>query len=94
MQAATMQRIFDYEKEIIRWQTPLTQMRRTTTREVQVRGVTIPAGAKVAMCYLSGNRDEQVIEKACSLLIGAGKRTRTSDQLLTKQLLYQLSYSG
>ena len=26
--------------------------------------------------------------------IGAGKRTRTSDQLLTKQLLYQLSYSG
>ena len=25
---------------------------------------------------------------------GAGKRTRTSDQLLTKQLLYQLSYSG
>ena len=27
-------------------------------------------------------------------LFGAGKRTRTSDQLLTKQLLYQLSYSG
>ena len=25
---------------------------------------------------------------------GAGKWTRTTDQLLTKQLLYQLSYSG
>ena len=50
--------------EIIRWQTPLTHMRRTTTREVQVRGVTIPAGEKVVMWYLSGNRDEQVIENA------------------------------
>ena len=48
--------------EIIRWQTPLTHMRRTTTKEVKVSGVTIPAGAKVVMWYLSGNRDEQAIE--------------------------------
>lgn len=27
-------------------------------------------------------------------LNGAGERTRTSDLLFTKQLLYQLSYSG
>jgi cytochrome P450 len=56
--------------EIIRWQTPLTHMRRTTTRDVQVRGVTIPAGAKVAMWYLSGNRDEQVIEDADRFIVG------------------------
>ena len=55
--------------EIIRWQTPLTHMRRTTTREVQIRGVTIPAGAKVAMWYLSGNRDEQVIEDADQFIV-------------------------
>ncbi|CDI01232.1 hypothetical protein BN873_150020 [Candidatus Competibacter denitrificans Run_A_D11] len=36
-------------------------------------------------------------KKACrnaSLDIGAGKRNRTSDLLITNQLLYRLSYSG
>ena len=28
------------------------------------------------------------------LIFGAGKRIRTSDLLITNQLLYQLSYSG
>ena len=28
------------------------------------------------------------------LIIGAGKRSRTSDLLITNELLYQLSYSG
>jgi cytochrome P450 len=55
--------------EIIRWQTPLTHMRRTTTKKVEINGVTIPADAKVAMWYLSGNRDEQVIEDADRFII-------------------------
>ena len=55
--------------EIIRWQTPLTHMRRTTTKEVEVSGVTIPAGAKVVMWYLSGNRDEQAIENPDQFII-------------------------
>jgi hypothetical protein len=33
MQAAAMQRFFDYAKETIRWQTPLTRVRSATTRE-------------------------------------------------------------
>ncbi len=47
--------------EIIRWQTPLAYMRRTATRDVEIGGKTIREGDKVAMWYVSGNRDEEVI---------------------------------
>jgi cytochrome P450 len=50
--------------EIIRWQTPLAYMRRTATRDVEIGGKTIREGSKVAMWYVSGNRDEDVIEDA------------------------------
>ncbi|MDB5448687.1 MAG: hypothetical protein JWQ97_4004 [Phenylobacterium sp.] len=49
--------------ETIRWQTPLAYMRRTATRDVEVGGKTIRKGEKVAMWYVSGNRDETVIER-------------------------------
>ncbi len=48
--------------EIIRWQTPLAYMRRTANRDIEFRGKTIRKGDKVAMWYVSGNRDETVIE--------------------------------
>jgi cytochrome P450 len=44
--------------DIIRWQTPLAHMRRTALTDVEVNGVVIPKGDKVAMWYVSGNRDE------------------------------------
>jgi cytochrome P450 len=50
--------------EIIRWQTPLAFMRRTTTEDVEIGGQTIPAGERVLMWYASGNRDENVFENA------------------------------
>jgi cytochrome P450 len=49
--------------ETIRWQTPLAYMRRTAKRDVELGGKTIRAGDKVAMWYVSGNRDETVIER-------------------------------
>jgi len=49
--------------ETIRWQTPLAYMRRTATRDVEIGGKTIRKGDKVAMWYVSGNRDETVIER-------------------------------
>jgi cytochrome P450 len=49
--------------EIIRWVTPVIHMRRTTTREAEIAGRSIPAGAKVVMWYVSGNRDEAAIEQ-------------------------------
>ena len=48
--------------EILRWQTPLAYMRRTATRDVEVRDKLIKKGDKVAMWYVSGNRDEDVID--------------------------------
>jgi cytochrome P450 len=46
--------------EIIRWQTPLAFMRRTTTEDVEIGGTTIPEGERVLMWYAAGNRDETV----------------------------------
>ena len=47
--------------EIIRWQTPLAFMRRTVTRDLEFRGQQLRKGDKLAMWYVSGNRDERVI---------------------------------
>lgn len=47
-------------QEIIRWQSPVTHMRRTTTCETELGGQIIPAGEKVIMWYISANRDEKL----------------------------------
>jgi cytochrome P450 len=49
--------------ETIRWQTPLAYMRRTALRDFEMHGKTIKAGDKVAMWYISGNRDDEVIDR-------------------------------
>jgi len=48
--------------EIIRWATPVASFQRTTLREVELGGVTIPAGERVGMFYASANFDEDVFE--------------------------------
>ena len=55
--------------EIIRWQTPLAHMRRTATRDTELAGKQIKKGDKVVMWYVSGNRDESVIDRANEFLI-------------------------
>ncbi len=55
--------------EIIRWQTPLAYMRRTAGRDLTFRGQQIRAGDKVAMWYVSGNRDESVFPNADQLIV-------------------------
>jgi cytochrome P450 len=47
-------------QEIIRWQTPLAHMRRTAVEDAEVDGHLIRAGDKVALWYLSANRDEEM----------------------------------
>ncbi|HQV04617.1 MULTISPECIES: cytochrome P450 [unclassified Novosphingobium] len=49
-------------QELIRWQTPLSHMRRTVTEDTEIEGVQMKAGDKVVMWYLSANRDESVFE--------------------------------
>jgi len=45
-------------EEIVRWATPVLHMRRTVTRDTAFGGVEMHKGYKVAMWYLSANRDE------------------------------------
>jgi cytochrome P450 len=47
--------------EIIRWQTPLAYMRRSAMVDTELGGKRIRKGDKLAMWYLSGNRDEAAI---------------------------------
>ena len=47
-------------EEILRWANPLHYFRRTATADAEIRGIPIRAGDKVAMCYTSANRDEDV----------------------------------
>lgn len=55
--------------EIIRWQTPLTHMRRTALEDAIIGGKQIMKGDKVVMWYLSGNRDDTVIDRADEFII-------------------------
>ena len=48
--------------ETIRYQTPLAHMARTALRDIEIGGKTIKAGDRVAMWYVSGNRDETEVE--------------------------------
>jgi cytochrome P450 len=55
--------------EIIRWQSPVAYMRRTAVEDVEIGGKAIRKGEKVAMWYVSGNRDETAIERANEFII-------------------------
>ena len=55
--------------EIIRWQTPLAHMRRTALADAEIGGKKIKAGDKVVMWYLSGNRDDEVIDRPEDFII-------------------------
>ena len=62
--------------EVIRWQTPLAHMRRIATEDVELKGQSIKAGDKVVMWYISGNRDESVINDPETLTVGRSQPRR------------------
>lgn len=51
-------------QEIIRWQSPVTHMRRTALEDTELGGQVIRKGEKVVMWYISANRDERVFKDA------------------------------
>jgi len=55
--------------ETIRWQTPLAHMRRTANQDIEFQGKHIKKGDKVVMWYVSGNRDDTVIERPNDYII-------------------------
>ena len=46
-------------EELLRLVSPVQGLARTTTRDVEIDGVTVPAGRKVLLLYGSANRDER-----------------------------------
>jgi cytochrome P450 len=51
-------------EETARFDGPTQMMARTTTAPVELHGATIPAGAKVALLFMSANHDERKFERA------------------------------
>jgi cytochrome P450 len=83
--------------EIIRYQTPVLHMRRTARNDVEFVGRRISRGDKVVMWYISGNRDEEKIDRADEFIIdrskprrhlsfGAGIHRCVGDRLAEQQL--------
>jgi cytochrome P450 len=83
--------------EIIRYHTPVLHMRRTARRDAELSGRKIAKGDKVVMWYISGNRDEDKIERADEFIIerpkvrqhlsfGAGIHRCVGDRLAEQQL--------
>ncbi|MGQ4598925.1 cytochrome P450 [Nocardia sp. R6R-6] len=56
-------RIVGAVEEFVRWASPVMTFRRTALERFELNGVTIEPGAKVAMFYSSGNRDEEVFDR-------------------------------
>jgi cytochrome P450 len=55
--------------EIIRWQSPVAHMARTATQDCEIAGRQIKKNDRIAMWYISGNRDEDAIENANEFII-------------------------
>jgi cytochrome P450 len=67
---ATPALVTDTVPEIIRWQTPVIHMRRTALEDVDFGGKLIRKGDKVVVWYISGNRDDTVIERPNEFIVG------------------------
>jgi cytochrome P450 len=59
--------------ETIRYQTPIIHMRRTATCDAELAGKWIRRGDKVVMWYVSGNRDESVIDRPDAFIVDRAK---------------------
>jgi cytochrome P450 len=53
-------------EEVLRFESPISGLTRTTTRDVTMYDVTIPARARVMVLYGSANRDERAFADADS----------------------------
>ena len=83
--------------EIIRWHTPVIHMRRTALEDTELDGKQIRKGDKIAMWYISGNRDEEKIDRADQFMVdrakprqhlsfGAGIHRCVGDRLAEQQI--------
>ncbi|MDE0880655.1 MAG: cytochrome P450, partial [Sphingomonas bacterium] len=62
--------------EVIRWQTPLAHMRRTATADTELMGQQIREGDKLALWYISANRDREVFGDDADRIVVDRKNAR------------------
>jgi cytochrome P450 len=56
-------------EESLRFDPPVLGLYRTTSREVTLRDVTIPANQKVMLCYAAANRDPEAFEQPNDFIV-------------------------
>ena len=61
--AASPEQISTAVEEMLRWVTPIQNMMRTVTRDVELRGKTLQDGDRLLLLYPSANRDERVFDR-------------------------------
>jgi cytochrome P450 len=61
-------------EETMRYDGPTQMMARTTTAAIDLHGATIPAGARVALLFVSANRDERKFANAETFDVRRGSR--------------------
>ncbi len=66
--------IDDVIEELLRLHTPNQGFARTVTRDIELGGRQIPAGAMIAIPYTSANRDESVYDRPDELVPGRAER--------------------
>lgn len=64
--------------EILRWATPVIYFRRTATEDIEIRGVPIQKGDRVAMWFLSANYDEEVFADPMRFDVGRHPNPHTA----------------
>jgi cholest-4-en-3-one 26-monooxygenase len=57
-------------EELLRWVTPVMQFQRTAQRDTEIAGVPVAEGERVALFYVSANRDEAVFDDPMRFDVG------------------------
>ncbi|GAA3882510.1 cytochrome P450 [Leifsonia kafniensis] len=66
--------MLDVFTETVRWISPVGMYPRTTTREVELGGVVLPAGARIGVVVASANHDERNFENGGTFDVFRAKR--------------------
>jgi cholest-4-en-3-one 26-monooxygenase len=56
-------------EEMLRWVSPVINMRRTAATDVEIHGHTIRAGEKAVLWFASGNRDERAFDRPGEVIL-------------------------
>ena len=65
-------------EETLRWEAPISFVRRYVARDTEMHGVTIPTGEPVLLALASANRDERKFDEPARILIDRARKDHVS----------------